>query len=76
MSSGLRALNAIAAPIPPRKLAIRNTHMLEISINPIIIIPTATAGLNAPPDTLPTAYAPTSTVKPMAKPKYEFPAVF
>ena len=36
--------------------------------SPMTIAPTATAGLNAPPDTAPTANAPVSTVKPMASP--------
>ena len=37
--------------------------------SPITVIPMATAGLNAPPETPPTAKAPTSTVKPIARPK-------
>jgi hypothetical protein len=35
----------------------------------------ATAGLKAAPDTWPTANAPARTVKPIARPKWEFPAV-
>ena len=37
--------------------------------------PTPTAGLNAPPEMPPTENAPTITVKPIASPKYELPAV-
>jgi len=36
--------------------------------NPIQEMPTATAGLKAPPEMLPTENAPTNTVKPIASP--------
>jgi len=39
------------------------------------VAPNPTAGLNAPPEMGPTANAPAMTVKPMAIPKYELPAV-
>ena len=43
--------------------------------NFIMINPTLTAGLNEAPDMLPTAYAPETTVRPIATPKYVFPLV-
>src|SRR5439155_8115427 len=38
--------------------------------------PTATAGLNHPPEIGPTHTLPTVALRPMARPKYELPAVF
>jgi hypothetical protein len=44
-------------------------------LNPSNEAATATAGLNAPPETEPTATACTKTAKPIASPSKEFPAV-
>ena len=43
-------------------------QMLEGAMSPIVLAPIATAGLNAPPETPPTAKAPAITVIPMARP--------
>ena len=52
----------------PRKLATRKIQIFDHDDNPNTLIPTATAGLNAPPEMSPTAKAPVSTVNPMARP--------
>ena len=54
LSPGLSALNATAATAPPAKLATKKTQMLATVESPIMVMPTATAGLNAPPETAPT----------------------
>ena len=50
------------------RISYRWTQMLGHSANLITEIPTATAGLNAPPEMFPTAKSPHITVKPMASP--------
>src|ERR671917_2952268 len=73
--AGWVALKAYAASAPPRSSDTRKIQMLTQLERPMRLIPTATAGLNAPPEIEPTAKAPTSTVKPIARPKYELPLV-
>jgi hypothetical protein len=56
----------------PTSVAIRYIHRYEID-HPFIqstrIEPVETAELNAPPEILPTATAPTKTVRPIARPR-------
>ena len=54
VSSGLRNVNVAAAKAPPKKLASRKIQMLPRLDNPMTVMPTATAGLNAPPEIAPT----------------------
>ena len=62
-------LNINAAQRPARKFApIVKSAMHGQQTVPLIIAETATAGLNAPIQILPTANAPTITVEPIAKP--------
>src|SRR5579863_4203805 len=49
--------------------------MFDQAETPNIEIPNAIAGLNTPPEIPPTAYAPTTTVNPIARPQCELPAV-
>src|ERR1700694_4936208 len=50
LSSGLMARKTNAARAPPAKLATRKIQMLATLESPITVIPTATAGLKAPPE--------------------------
>ena len=54
VSSGLTNLKVAAAKAPPKKLASRKIHILPRLENPMTVMPTATAGLNAPPEIAPT----------------------
>jgi len=42
----------------PARLAARSIHTFAVLASPMTVTPTATAGLNTPPDTPPTASAP------------------
>ena len=68
--------NTIAASAPPARLAKKKIHSFAGATRPMSARPSATAGLNAPPEIGPPAYAAATTVNPIAKPKYELPADF
>ena len=54
-SWGFIYLKTTAARAPPAKFPTRNTQSICPLLNPIRVIPRATAGLNTPPDIGPTA---------------------
>ena len=54
MSVEFTALKMLAATAPPTKSATRKIQILGQGDGPIKEVPTATAGLNAPPEMLPT----------------------
>ena len=64
----IQHLEAPAATAAPPNSAIRYIQIFAHDDSPIAEMPVATAGLNAPPEMLPTENAPTSTVNPIASP--------
>src|ERR1700742_4854660 len=66
LSSGLRVTNAAPAATAPTTCASRYTHRVCQANMPITAAPRVTAGLNAPPEIVPTAATPAATVNPMA----------
>jgi hypothetical protein len=67
-SSVLMILNIMAASAPPAKFATKNTQRLLSLLNPIMVIPIATAGFMAQPEILPIEYAAAIKVNPIANP--------
>src|SRR5262245_40247198 len=55
LSCGLRNRKTSAAAAPPAKLATRKIQMFASADSPMMVMPTATAGLKAPPEIEPTA---------------------
>ena len=64
----MRNLNVKAAAAPAARLATKKIQMSVMLDKPMMVTPTATAGLKAPPEIFPTEKAPARTVKPIARP--------
>jgi hypothetical protein len=67
-TGGLSARNASPAATPPASSTTTYTQIVDQAKMPAVAPPSATAGLNTPPEMPPTAKAPAVTVKPIASP--------